>query len=191
MSQALAGLLGAFIGALAVMGGGVIAEAYRRYRDRQGIASALAGEIAGLLHMTEKRQYVQFFEGVLPRLESGTDVPIPQFVKSRDNPLDPVIDRYLDRLGHLSGSLPERVVRFYQFVAGIRVDLERITEDGLNVSFKASLVREDLALWKEAVQLGEQLVRELQEIARTTLSARSSAFMRAQRQRLFARIGCT
>jgi hypothetical protein len=40
MSAALAALIGAFIGATASIGSGLLAEAYRRHRDRQVIASA-------------------------------------------------------------------------------------------------------------------------------------------------------
>jgi hypothetical protein len=66
--------------------------------------------------------------------------------------------------------LPERIVRFYHFVAGIRVDIERLSagEFDHDLPRKAYLVREDLDLWNEAVGLGRDLVRELREVAGRT-----------------------
>jgi hypothetical protein len=59
----IAALFGAAIGASAGIAGGVALEAYRRRRDRQGTASALAGEISSILFMVERRRYVDHFEG--------------------------------------------------------------------------------------------------------------------------------
>src|SRR4029077_8171778 len=103
MSSGSAGLVGGLIGAIAVFGSSILAEAYRRYRDRQGIASALAGEIAGVLYMSHKRRYADYFEKtVLPQLAAGHNVVIPKMVVAL--PLKdayPVIDKYLDKLGLL------------------------------------------------------------------------------------------
>lgn len=171
MSQALGILLGAFIGAAAVIFGGFLVEAYRRHRDRQGIASALAGEMAGILHMTEKRKYCQYFETVLRLLNAGQNVSIPKIIGGSDNnfvTMFPVMDRYLDKLGLLPGTLPERIVRFYHFVGGIRLDMDRLATNEFDAPGKASLIREDLDLWKETSSLGEQLVRELRDVAAKT-----------------------
>jgi hypothetical protein len=173
MSPALGTLLGAFIGAAAVIFGGFLVESYRRHRDLQGIASALAGEVAGILHMTEKRDYPRYLERVLGQLDAGQNVPIPKLIGGSDNnytvaTMFPVMDRYLDKLGLLPGTLPERIVRFYQFVGGIRLDLDRLATNEFDAPGKASLIREDLDLWKETSRLGEQLVRELRDVAATT-----------------------
>jgi hypothetical protein len=76
IDPAITALLGAAIGAGAGITGGVVIEAYKRRRDRQGTASALAGEISSILFITERRGYVAFFEGILPRLDAGENVPI-------------------------------------------------------------------------------------------------------------------
>jgi hypothetical protein len=168
MSQALGTIFGAFIGGAAVLLGGFIAEAYRRHRDRQGIASAIAGEIAGLLYMTDKRQYPQIFEDILSRLESGAEVQIPKLIGGTDHKFStmfPIIDRHLDKLGLLPDNLPERVVRFYQFVAGIRLDMERLAANEINQDGRSFVIRSDLELWRETVILGERLVLDLRDIA--------------------------
>jgi len=166
VDQATAALLGALIGATTGISGGVALEMYKRRRDRQGTASALAGEIASILYMTERRGHVAFFEGLLPTLEAGNAVSVPSIAPGREF-RDPVADRYLDRLGLLSSNLPERIVRFYTLVVGVRMDVQRMAsgEFADNPSAMAAIIREDLAVWKEAIMLGGEVVTELQNIA--------------------------
>jgi len=164
MDPAMAALIGSLIGAFAGIGGGLLLEAYRRRRDRQGTASALAGEIASILFMAERRKYVEYFETILPSLDGGVDILIGKFAPDADHP-EPVADRLIDKLGLLPRNLPERVVRFYSMVAGIRRDLERMANREVSVSGKATMIREDLAIWTEAVSLGNELVTELQREA--------------------------
>jgi hypothetical protein len=168
MSQAVAALLGALIGAVAAIGGAIFAEHYRRHRDRQGVASALAGEISGILFMAERRRHPEVFENeILPKLKAGIDVPISKFTQGRDYK-DPVIERYLDKIGLLLGTLPDRIVRFYYSVQGIRLDLERLIEGEFDILGKINIIIEDLALWRETESLGQQLVHELRDIAAQT-----------------------
>jgi hypothetical protein len=166
MNQAVAVLLGAIFGAIL---SGVGLESYKRHRDRQGTASAIAGEIFAILQMSAKRNYVSWFHGMLSTLDSGTDLKVPDILR-RPIELDPVISKYLDRIGLLGEDLPERIVTFYHQIMGIRSDLARLADgkfDGVpNASqIKANLIREDLALWDETVALGNTLRDELRAIA--------------------------
>jgi hypothetical protein len=166
MDTGAAGLLGAAIGASAAIGGNLMLEAYKRRRDRQGVASALAGEIATILYMAERRKYVEHFTNVvLPQLEQGIDVKIPHFTPERDY-RDPVIDRCLDKLPLLPGHLAERIVRFYSMLSGIRADLYRMAEGEGDVAWKAAIIREDLDLWKDTVSVGNEIVTELRREAK-------------------------
>ena len=166
MNQASAALLGAFIGASAGVTGGVVLEWYKRRRDRQGTASAVAGEIASILYMTERRNHPAFFERMLPKLDAGEDVPVPAIAPG-DDQRDLVADRYLDRLGLLPSDYAERVIRFYTLVVGFRADVRRMTSGEFKgkPSVMASIIREDLEVWREATQLGHQLVTELGKVA--------------------------
>lgn len=140
-------------------------EMYKRRRDRQGTASALAGEIASILYMTNKRGHIQFFEQLLPKLERGEDVSVPALAPSGDF-RDPVAEKYIDRLGLLPSNAAERIVRFYTLLAGVRADIQRmVAGEFKDPAAKAYVVREDLQVWAEAAQLGEQLVSELRKIA--------------------------
>jgi hypothetical protein len=166
LDQATAALGGAFIGASAGIAGGVALEMYKRRRDRQGTASALAGEIASILYMTNRRGHVEYFEALLPTLDGGDDVSIPILAPSGDH-RDPVADRYIDRLGLLPSNCAERIVRFYTLLAGVRADVRRLSSDEFkgNPSAMAALIKENLLVWKEATRLGDQLLTELRKIA--------------------------
>lgn len=107
MIQAISALLGALICATIGILGGLALEGYRRYRDKNATASALAGEIASLLYMAEVRKYVELFDGFLQRLNTGENVSIPRITDGRDY-RDPVFDCLFDKLGLPPGDLPER-----------------------------------------------------------------------------------
>ena len=166
MDQATAALLGAFIGASAGVTGGLALEGYKRRRDRQGTASALAGEIASLLYMTKKRGHVEYFQQLLPHLDGGRDVPVSVLTPPGDY-RDPVAERYIDRLGLLPSDYAERIVRFYTLLAGVRGDVRRMASGEFkgNPSAMADVIRANLPVWAEAMQLGEQLVVELRKVA--------------------------
>src|SRR5260221_3910021 len=112
MSKALAAILGAIGGAIL---SGILLEAYKRHRDRQGAASAIAGEIFAILQMSARRNYVPWFQGILRQLDSGIDVAIPDILR-RPIELDPVISSYMDRLGPLGSDLPERIITCYHYI---------------------------------------------------------------------------
>jgi hypothetical protein len=182
LDQATAALLGAFIGASAGVTGGVALEMYKRRRDRQGTASALAGEIASILYMTKKRGHVEFFQQMLPALDQGQYVSIPVLAPAGDY-RDPVADRYIDRLGLLPSNYAERIVRFYTILAGVRSDLQRMASGGFkgNPSAMATVIREDLRVWAEATQLGEEIVIELRKVASPIRSRWPKRFSRRRR----------
>jgi hypothetical protein len=98
-------------------------------------------------------------------LERGVDVTIPDITQGRGY-RDPVADRLLDKLGLLPGNLPERVVRFYSVLGGIRLDLIRIGEGEFDTPRTIAALKEDLALWADNVALGKALVEELKDLAR-------------------------
>lgn len=162
----LLGFIGTIIGAAAILGAGIFAESYKRHRDRQGTASALAGEIHAILNISERRKYVEAFESFAKLLEQGQQVIIPRFL-ARPLELDPVVDRYLGNLGALGGELPKKITTFHSFLLGIRHDLVRLADGAFDfdLAMKARVIREDLALWKDTVTLGSELVGSLDKIA--------------------------
>ena len=99
MTAALFAFFGAIVGALLSVIG---LESYKRHRDRQGTASATAGEISAILNMTAKRNYVPWFTAMQRQLDAGHPVDVPNIVGAQQGlEFDPVVAKYLDRVGAL------------------------------------------------------------------------------------------
>ena len=62
LTPTLAALFGSIATAVAIFGGGLAVEAYKRQRDRAGMALALAGAIDALLGLIETRRMIDEFE---------------------------------------------------------------------------------------------------------------------------------
>lgn len=166
MDQAVASLLGAFIGASAAIGGGLSLEAYKRRQDRRGVAMALAGAIETELWAVRRRGHVAFFESMLPQLDTGVRPEFFGFAREEDA-RNPTIDAYLDKIGVLGGELPSHVIRFTQIMWGIRVDASRLVAGKLGNDPKkiARIVRQDLALMAEMDAFGTDVARRLRRSA--------------------------
>lgn len=183
--QLLVGIIGALIGAAALIAAGVLAESYKRNRDRRSTASAIAGEISTLIAMVKRRRHVEMFDAAKKRLDSGQSVTIRNVVGTGlDGTIDPVAERHIERLGLLSESgLPERIVTFYTNLRGIRIDIVNLAKGAFddNLASKANIIGEDLAIWAETETLGNQLCDELRRIAQEQwwLESKLSATSRA------------
>jgi hypothetical protein len=162
MDQGTAAILGAFIGASAAMGSNLLVEAYKRHRDRQGAAAALAASIQATIDLARRRGYVGLFNHYVAELRAGRDVKIPTLVKALGQ-IDPITDRYIDRLGMFGGALSFEIAYFFSVVIGIRLDLERMGAgefDG-NLGGKVHVLTEDLQLWQDAERRGIEAARQL------------------------------
>ena len=71
MTAALTALLGVILGAIL---SGVLLESYKRHRDRQGTASALAGELFSILQMSHRRNYAATFTHFATELDAGRPI---------------------------------------------------------------------------------------------------------------------
>jgi hypothetical protein len=163
MSQVVAALFGAL---LTVLFSGILLESYKRHRDLQGTASAVAGEIYSIIHMSEKRQTAAHFAMLLTRLEAGEEVEFPDITGGDPPKIDPVIEKHLDRVGLLPHNLPERIATFYTYVRGIRIDVVNLAKGEFSdPKIQAGVIRADLVLWAEAVQLGNSLWADLRTVA--------------------------
>jgi hypothetical protein len=88
MIQAFAVIIGAV---LTVFFSGIFLESYKRHRDLQGVASAIAGEIYSIIHLTERREHPKLFAGLLAQLEAGVSVDWPDITGGDPSQDDPVI----------------------------------------------------------------------------------------------------
>ena len=169
MSQVLAALLGAIITAFF---SGVILESYKRHRDLQGVASAIAGEIYSLIHIVEKRQTAAHFARLLAELEAGRDVDWTDVTGGDPAQDDPVVKSHLERLGSLPRNIPERIATFYTYLRGIRIDIQNLSRGVFkDQRTQAFIIRADLLLWADAAQLGTSLWTDLRQVATSSMVA--------------------
>jgi hypothetical protein len=189
MDQAWAALGGAFLGASAGITGGLMLEAYKRYRDRQGTAMAFAGSIQAIIKTTERRNYVQYFTAMAAAIESGHPARIGKLVDDRDR-IDPIADSYIDRLGSLGPKLAGRVVEFYSYQTGIRLDILRLADGEFqnDPNSAVMIIREDLSLWADTERLGRELIVELTDTAQP-LAVCVARMLGSAYQRLTQRAG--
>jgi hypothetical protein len=169
MGQGAAAIFGALIGGSVVIAGNITIEAYKRSRDRRGTASALAGEISAILHIATIRRHVAGFARLAELFEVGQEPLVPNVVSDAELELDPVAKTHLSGFGFLPGDLPERIVRFYTLLQGVRFDLRRLHHGEYRGRSRdaAGLIREDLNLWTGTIDpLGNQLVADLQLAAK-------------------------
>ncbi|MDE1901717.1 MAG: hypothetical protein KGI37_08750 [Alphaproteobacteria bacterium] len=174
MNDLLSGFGGALLGAFAVVISGLLVENYKQHRDRCAAASAIAGEIFSIVEMITRRNHVAFFTWCASQLDDGHDVKITNTVgPGLASSLDPVIEAHLNRLGLLNGNeRPERIVKFYTHLRGIRIDIVNMANGVFDTSpqgnantIKSNIIKEDLAMWEETEKLAHELLKELKEIA--------------------------
>ncbi|HWF63034.1 MAG TPA: hypothetical protein VN685_00315 [Rhizomicrobium sp.] len=159
MDLILAGILGAILAG----GGKILLELYKRHDDRKGVASAIAGEISGILFSATTRDLPAYFAALVPLLKTPNP-PNPPWVyyDEKINPT-PVLDAYLKRIGSLGGRFPERVAQFYTLYSSIIVTTRLVAGGSLNGQPVAAALQIEgaLAIWVRASADGKRLVDDL------------------------------
>jgi hypothetical protein len=161
MEHVLAVFGGALIGATAVLCSGFVVETYRRHRDRQAMALAIAGEISALTNATERRRAIEVLPSALRRLDVGVS-PLEGY--SRVHP--PTIERFMEKVGLLGGDFPFRIAAYGVHLREYREILGRVSNDKLDCAAKASAIRDACASWDEAYDLARDLMDDLLMLAR-------------------------
>jgi hypothetical protein len=154
---------------ITVFFGGIVLESYKRHRDLQGVASALAGEIFSIIYISRTRQHAKNFAYLLANLRAGQTIEWPDITGADPTQDDPVVKANLDRIGLLPRNIPQRLATFYAYMRGIRIDIVNLSKGVFNNSeAQANIVSADLAIWEEASRLGDDLCQELRDIALTS-----------------------
>lgn len=119
----MADLGSAFIGAGVALATAIISgyglENYRRHKDRQGIASALYGEISALMNITRENDVVAALKQLISEIEANVNFPLGSISTPIAN-VNPVFDKLADKIGLLSYDTPEYLARFYNGLMGYR-----------------------------------------------------------------------
>ncbi len=164
LTPTLAALFGSVATAIAIFGGGLAVEAYKRRRDRMGMALALAGAVDALLGLIETRQMTEELWTALAELDAGHSVEFGALI-SDNAPFQAITLSYAGQLGNLGGDLPFRVARFLTFSQGLQHDLARLDQSRDRPDVQAMLIRRMSPLWEKTKALGVTLVADLRQAA--------------------------
>ena len=162
MTQTLAALLGSIATAIAIFGGGLAVEAYKRRRDRMGMALAIAGAIDALLGLIEARGMTTELWGALDELDAGRPVQFGSLIRE-NAPFQAITLSYANQIGGLGGALPFRVARFLTYNQGLLHDLAHLDENTDKPQVQAMLIRRMRPLWEKTHVLGTTLIEDLRK----------------------------
>ncbi len=171
--EALTGLfvLGGVVvgGLLGFLGQASLQRIDRKHRARQ-IASGLAGEVEGLVHICDVQQYANFLRGFADTLESGTapggviKVPV---IRVRLHYFQ-VYEANAGELGLLPPHLARQVGKFYVQAKSVLEDfasLEESTSLQIDLADRIANLRRVATLIDDLTKLGRDLVQQLDAFA--------------------------
>lgn len=162
ISPGLAALIGSVATALSIFGGGLAVEAYKRHRDRLGMALALAGAFDAILSLIETRSMIPHLLASLPDLERGVRVEFSSLIHENAS-FKAITSAYVDQIGHLGGDLPFRTAGFMTNVDMLTQDLVRLETHSDRPEAQALLIRSMGPVWDNTLLIGTALVRDLRE----------------------------
>ena len=164
MTQTLAALLGSIATAIALLYGGLAVEAYKRRRDRMGMALAIAGAIDAMLGLIETRDMTTELREALGELDAGRPVQFGSLIRE-NAPFQAITLAYVSQVGSLGGDLPFRVARFLTYNQGLLHDIGRLDENTDKPQVQAMLIRRMRPLWEQTHALGTTLSQDLRKAA--------------------------
>ncbi|MBX3456381.1 hypothetical protein [Ferrovibrio sp.] len=157
------------VGAVAALASNWFLEGRKQKHESRSLAFALAAEIEEGIAMSVRRQYEQFFKGILPTLKQGVDVRISEFVGAEP---DPIFSSNIGKIGILGPELAAEVVRYHSLTVGIRRDIQTLARLPIQTDprlaqvqaiHKANLIEEDLRLWEEVKDLARSVTQTLRK----------------------------
>lgn len=163
-SPTLAALFGSVATAIAIFGGGLAVEAYKRRRDRTGMALALAGAIDALLSLIATRGMIEELWRSLEQLDAGRPMTFSSLI-AENTSFQTITLAYAGQVGHLGDDLPFRVARFLAYAEALTHDLSRLDQSVDKPEVQAMLIRRMQPVWVQTEELGTGLVTDLKRQA--------------------------
>lgn len=156
--------------AVVAVAGGILNEWYKHHRSRLGVAAVIRAEIEAICQVTVAAGTVQRFEQIAAAIEANQAVTFPK-VYTPEPSYGPIYEHHVERFGLLSSSDAERIVRFYNYLIGIRTITRNLTNgayDGLpnSQSIVAAQIRVGLGFWHECEQIIPSLVLSLERVTK-------------------------
>ena len=161
----LSGVIGVVIGIILGFGASIGVKLWEEWRFRLGLRAAFRAEIASILDITERRQYEKHFQTFVDRWKKGQDLnKWPTIIGAQETQHPPVMGAHVSHLGQLGPDVAADIVRFYSMVTAVQTDITAGARNQLhhmNIIERIDLVEQDLALWRDAKVLGDDLISRL------------------------------
>jgi len=157
---ALSALGGAIIGGLLGFLGQYLLRRSERTQLARQLASGLAGEIAALVEIVERRKYVKMLR------DAGGDPKAPLLEIAVTRNYFKVFDVNANQMGLLGGDRPQAVTSFYVRATALSEDFDVISGPTFrlyDVETRQTYYREMAALLEETMALGNQAIAELRK----------------------------
>lgn len=153
--------MGGLIGIVGSLATSVWLEQVRRRAERRSIKGAIAGEIAALIRIVERRRYIEGLRALIAEAKAGQEPDVVWYHFSvRRNPFA-VYDANLTRVGMLRHPLPGLITQFYAQASSVLEDIADMREGKLDVQNGQESVQrleELLELFEETRALGQRIV---------------------------------
>lgn len=160
----------------------VAREKHQDTKRRQVIAAAIAGEVQSLLIIIERREYVKILENLIVYINAGGIMDSSNFMSVSTDAFFGVYKEYLSEIGVLGVELTGQTTQFYVNIFGLledatstmklmwhnACDIHPNNMSHAKVMYTQScknMFEKDLALLKETIQSGEDLVNKLNLVA--------------------------
>lgn len=114
--------------------------------------------------MEEIRQHGSLYQKNMEALQSGATEQLMQIFGSEDDQSDELQKTLIGQVGLLKPDVARDLVIFGNMLKGLQIDLKAIKLkqlDNFSVAEKIRILKDDLKLWNDTLDLGRSLVRRL------------------------------
>lgn len=164
--QAVAQIVAVVVGGFIAIAGGfvttILVDRQRHSRESRNLALAFKGEITALLTHAKERGYRTRIAEVIRQIEA-TQAPfyMPMRIRFR---YDRVYDSNVERIGMLTGALPELIPLFYTRLTSFMEDMIGLadgTYQALDLPVLLRVYRDLDRILDETITAGERIIQEI------------------------------
>lgn len=159
------GIVGALLGGLMTFLTTSHMENKKQGSKARQLALAFQGEIKAILHIVQRRQYLQGIQQLLTEMNATGERRQLQIKVRRNYIL--VFENNVSKIGLLPRPLPGLISQFYVQIKSVLEDIESHTEGDFNIlghSEYMTFLHELYFLLEETVQIGKILIKETERI---------------------------
>ena len=155
-------VVGGLIGIAGGTAGPLCLQYFNRKAERISLGGALVSEISGLVHIAERRKYIEGLGQLIAFAERNPGpphIPATFYFSVRRNPFM-VYDANLARIGLLHDPLPRKIVRFYTMASAVLEDIADMKEATIPRTRDDSIksLKSLHQLFGETMELGKEII---------------------------------